>query len=81
MKQFVTFNPEHRQSAAEILKDPIFDSLRNAEQEVTSTKNVFIPHDEAGAYDYEEFVDNVSLEILQSEIELEVVKLNAFKSQ
>ena len=80
LKSFIVFNPEERKSAAELLKNPIFDSVRNEEQQVVSTKNVVLPLDEPGAYDYENFVDMIPLNKIQLEIESEIKKFNAFKA-
>ena len=47
------FNPSNRYSAAEVLKNPCFDCIRNKHLEKPAKKQIFLEFDQKGCYDYE----------------------------
>lgn len=51
--QMIVFNPEHRLSAKELLKNPIFDEIRFLPQEEDAEIPVIMPFEQDGCYDYD----------------------------
>jgi len=73
IESLLEFNPEFRQSAGELLKLPIFDSIRRQSREVPASVKLEFDYDRAGVFDYEnfEYSDNNSeslARLLHSEI-------------
>jgi len=73
----LVLNPDERRTAADLIKLPVFDSLRNAHQEVTASASVVLPLEEDGMYDYENFVENVSIQKFVQAIEKEISLFHA----
>lgn len=46
------FNPDKRYTAAEALKNPIFDSIRNKNLEKSAKNKIHLDFDQRGCYDY-----------------------------
>lgn len=59
LKALLELNPYFRCSANEILKSPIFDSIRVAELEEPAPFKLDTSIDAMGAYDYEDNKDQV----------------------
>lgn len=53
------FNPCNRHSAAEALKNPIFDKIRNKNLERPAKKQIYLEFDQKGCYDYESGSDKI----------------------
>ena len=53
LKGLLEFNPNFRQTASELLKNPIFDSIRSKKFEQSSTNKIKLDIDAEGEYDYE----------------------------
>ena len=52
------FNPDKRISAKDALSSPLFDSIRKADLERTSTSQVKLLIDEPGMFDYEKGISH-----------------------
>ena len=52
--QMLTFNPQERLSADQLLKNPIFNFIRNKRLEDLTPKKVSLIIDKPGVFDYEE---------------------------
>jgi len=61
VKKMLTFNPNERQSAENLLEHTAFNSIRNKNQEVNACTTVKLPFDAQGMYDYDNFEDKISL--------------------
>lgn len=74
LKTLLTFSPDMRPTAKDCLKNPIFDSLRVKTLEESADFKLKLELDEMDLFDYEECVDNLTIEkcheILQQEIAL-----------
>ena len=72
LKSMLKFNPEERLTAAECIKLPIFDSIRNKDLEKQATTTVKLPLDDELTIDYDTCTDNKTLkeviEVLDDEI-------------
>lgn len=79
VKKMLVLNPNERLTSRELIKLPIFDSLRNPVQEVVASKQIELPLERDGMYDYETFEDKVSVADFQAAIEEEIKLLKENK--
>lgn len=61
LKVLCDFNPERRMSAKQVLSNKLFDDIRNVKQEEDAPFEVNMDLELPGCYDYETFVDNVTV--------------------
>ena len=59
LRHLLTLNPYERWSAAEALKSPIFDEIRNKNAEKSSKLKVQLDIDQDAAFDYGEGVSKI----------------------
>ena len=59
LRHLLTLNPYERWSAAEALKSPIFDEIRNKNAEKSSKLKVQLDIDQDSAFDYGEGVSKI----------------------
>jgi hypothetical protein len=66
----LSFNPILRSSAADLLKDPVFDSIRDPSKEEVAPRKIFLQIDQSDSFDYElcKADQNFGMEYLKEEI-------------
>lgn len=80
IKQMLTFSPESRAEAKDILKSQYFNDIRSKRQEKAADFKIQMPLEHDGCYDYTEFVDHVPQEKLFKEIQNEILLIKKLKS-
>ena len=53
LEDMLQFNPHFRSHPGDLLKNSVFDNIRNPEQEKAAPFQIKLEIDEAGAFDYE----------------------------
>ena len=65
LKCMITFNPQKRMEAKDMLRFPCFDDIRSSRQEQEAEAPIIMPFENINSFDYEEYTDNVSIESFQ----------------
>jgi serine/threonine protein kinase len=59
LRQMLTFNPHKRPTAAQLLQNPMFDSIRNPSNEKPASHKITMDIDGEGVFDYVKLTDSV----------------------
>lgn len=74
LKKLIVFNPKHRCTASECLKDPYFDDIRQPDLEMLSPFKILIKSDVEAKINYQEYKDVINakecIKFLENEINL-----------
>lgn len=77
LKSMLSFNPQLRVDAKQLLSNHIFDGIRNARQEQDAIRTILMPFEQKWSYDYENYKDNVPVEQFVTEIEREICMIRS----